>query len=70
MHCIVYTRIPTCILYQLHADLQSGKVTREQPSNVQAHAQINVVQVFQPRFVVSKQKQLSVWHHSRAQRSF
>lgn len=47
MHCIVYTGILICILYQLHAVLQSGKVIHERPSSVQAHSQISVVQAFQ-----------------------
>jgi len=56
VHCILYTSILSCILYQLHADLQSGKVTLERPSSVQVHSQISVVQVFRPRFDVNKQK--------------
>jgi hypothetical protein len=47
MHCIVYTSILICILYQVHTDLQSGKVTLERPLSVQVHSQIGVVQVFQ-----------------------
>ena len=54
MHCIVYTSILICILYQVHTDLQSGKVTRKRPLSVQGHSPISVVQVFQPRFDVNQ----------------
>ncbi len=57
MHCVVYTGIVPiviCILYQVHTDLQSEKVTLGQPPSLSTHSPISVVQVFQPRFKVNQ----------------